>query len=154
MSSGVGSPEPPRSEGPGFAGAGAGKFAEIERDEIGVQFVRVPDGLEHIRRAWDELEAVVDLHGRRFYGAFDPVANDYRACVEVREGDELVPGLESGTLPGGRYLRARLRGDPPGIYERIGPTFADLTRQATPDETRPSLEHYRRLDEIDLLLPI
>ena len=95
-----------------------------------MQFVRVPDGLEHIRRAWDELEAVVALRGRHFYGAFDPVADDYRACVEVREGDELVPGLESGTLPGGRYLRARLRGDPPAVYERIGPTFDELTRQA------------------------
>jgi hypothetical protein len=129
-------------------------LSEVEREEIAVQCVRVPDGLPHIRRAWDELEAVVDLHGRHFYGAFDPVADDYRACVEVREGDELAPGLESGTLPGGRYLRARLRGDPPRIYERIGPTFQELTRHTKPDETRPSLEWYRRLDEIDLLLPI
>jgi DNA gyrase inhibitor GyrI len=72
----------------------------------------------------------------------------------VREGDELVPGLKSGTLPGGRYLRARLRGDPPAVYERIGPTFNELGRQAKPDETRSYLEHYRRLDEIDLLLPV
>jgi hypothetical protein len=78
MSSGVGSPEPPKSGEPGFAGLGAEKFSEVERDEIAVQFVRVPDGLEHIRRAWDELEAVVDLHGRHFYGAFDPMADDYR----------------------------------------------------------------------------
>ena len=113
-----------------------------------------PTGLPHIRRAWDELEAVVDLHGRHFYGAFDPVADDYRACVEVRETNELVPGLESGTLPGGRYLRARLRGEPPAVYERIGPTFEELMRLRKPDTSRPSLEHYRRLDEIDLLLPI
>jgi hypothetical protein len=129
-------------------------FAEVERDEIAVQFIRVPDGLANIRRAWDELEAVVPLRGRHFYGAFDPVANDYRACVEVGEGDELVPGLESGTLPGGRYLRARLHGDPPGVYERIAPTFDELLRQAKPDVSRPSLEYYRRNDEIDLLLPI
>jgi hypothetical protein len=130
------------------------EFSEIERDEIAVQFVRVPEGLAHIRRAWEELETVVALRGRHFYGAFDPVANDYRACVEVREGDEVVPGLESGTLPGGRFLRARLHGDPPGLYERIGPTFDELTREAKPDATRPGIEHYRRHDEIDLLLPI
>jgi hypothetical protein len=129
-------------------------FSETEREEIAVQFVRVPDGLANIRRAWDELEALVPLRGRHFYGAFDPVANDYRACVEVREGDELVAGLESGTLPGGRYLRARLRGDPPGVYEQIGPTFDEMAREAEADETRPGLEHYRRHDEIDLLLPI
>jgi hypothetical protein len=130
------------------------EFAEVEREEIAVQFVRVPDGIAHIRRAWAELEAVVALRGRRFYGAFDPVADDYRACVELREGDEPVPGLESGTLPGGRYLRARLRGEPPAVYERIGATFDELVRERKPDATRPSLEHYRRHDEIDLLLPI
>ena len=130
------------------------EFTEIQRDEIAVQFVRVPDGIEHIRRAWDELEAVVALRGRHFYGAFDPIADDYRACVEVRDGDELVPGLESGTLPGGRYLRARLRGDPPEIYERIKSTFDALVAQQAPDTSRPSLEHYRRHDEIDLLLPV
>ncbi len=129
-------------------------YTVVERAEIAVQCVRVPDGLEHIRRAWDELEAVVDLHGRHFYGAFDPVTKDYRACVEVREGDELVPGLESCTLPGGRYLRARLRGEPPDVYERIAPTFDLLLGQGTPDDSRPVLEHYRRRDEIDLLQPI
>ena len=130
------------------------EFSAVDREEIEVQFVRVPAGLPHFRRAWDELEAVVALRGRRFYGAFDAIADDYRACVEVREGDELAAGLESGTLPGGRYLRARLRGQPPGLYERIEPTFDELTRQAKPDTSRPSLEHYRRHDEIDLLLPI
>jgi hypothetical protein len=129
-------------------------FSEVERHEIAIQFVRVPDGLEEIRRAWNELEAVVPLRGRHFYGAYDPVADDYRACVEVRDDDELVPGLENGTLPGGRYLRARLHGEAPDIYERIKPTFDELIRHAKPDESRPSLEHYRRHDEIDLLLPI
>ena len=130
------------------------EFAEVERDEMAVQFVRVPDGLEHITRAWNELESVVALRGRHFYGAYDPLADDYRACVAVREGDELAPGLESGTLPGGRYLRARLRGEPPEIYEEIKPAFDELMRQAKADESRPGLEHYRRHDEIDLLLPI
>jgi hypothetical protein len=130
------------------------EFAEVAREEIAVQFVRVPDGLDEIGRAWNELEAVVALRGRHLYGAYDPVADDYRACVEVRGGDEIAPGLDSGALPGGRYLRARLRGDPPALYERIKPTFDEMTRQAKPDESRPSLEHYRRHDEIDLLLPI
>src|SRR5215471_9271197 len=113
-------------------------FVEVERAEIAVQFIRVPDGLEEIGRAWNELESVVALRGRHFYGAYDPVADDYRACVEVRDGDELVPGLESGTLPGGRFLRARLRCEPPALYERINPTFDEMVRQAKQDETRPS----------------
>jgi effector-binding domain-containing protein len=130
------------------------EFTEIEREEIAVQFVRVADGLDEITRAWTELEAVVALRGRHFYGAYDAADDDYRACVEVRKEDPVAPDLESGTLPGGRYLRARLRGDPPGIYRQIKPTFDALVAQHAPDETRPSLEHYRRHDEIDLLLPI
>jgi len=63
-------------------------------------------------------------------------------------------GLESGTLPGGRYLRARIRGEPPEVYEQIGPTFAALVKAARPDETRPSIEVYSHRDEIDLLLPV
>ena len=54
------------------------------------------------------------------------------------EGDELVPGLESGTLPGGRYLRARLRGDPPAVYERIGPTFDELMRKRSRTRAGPA----------------
>jgi DNA gyrase inhibitor GyrI len=91
---------------------------------------------------------------------FQEIEREEIAVQFVRGRDELADirrtwnGLESGTLPGGRYLRARLHGDPPAVYERIGPTFEELTRQAKPDVSRPSLEHYRRHDEIDLLLPI
>jgi hypothetical protein len=127
----------------------------VEREEVAVQFVRAADSIEGIRRAWDELEsAVAVLRGRRFFGAFDAVSGTYRACVQVRDGDELLPGLETGALPGGRYLRSRLSGEPPEVYERIAPRFDELVRHASPDPGRPSIEHYRRRDEIDLLLPV
>jgi hypothetical protein len=127
----------------------------VERDEIVVQFVRAADTIEEIRRAWTQLEhALVSLRGRRFFGAFDPAAGEYRACVQLRERDEPVPGLETGTLPGGWYLRARVSGEPPDVYELIAPTFDELVHRAEPDPSRPSIEHYRRRDEIDLLLPI
>jgi hypothetical protein len=73
----------------------------------------------------------------------------------VREGDDpsaLV--LESSVLPGGRYLRARLRGEPPEVYKRIGPTFTALEKTAATDESRPYIEFYRQRNEIELLLPV
>jgi hypothetical protein len=127
----------------------------VEREEIAVQFVRVGDSIEEISRAWAELEGTLaSLRGRRFFGAFDPTAGDYRACVQLRAGDEPVPELETGTLPGGRFLRARLTGQPPEVYERIAPTFDELARLAEADPSRPGIEYYRRHDEIDLLLPV
>lgn len=131
------------------------KTEVIEREPIAVQFVvAASDEIEDIQRAWSELESVVELHGRRFYGAYYPRECEYRACVELREGDEPVAGIASGTLPGGHYLRERLTGEPPAVYERIRPTFEELVLRAEPDPSRPSLELYRRRDEIDLLLAV
>ena len=80
---------------------------------------------------------------------------EYRACVQLQESDDPSGlSLETGQLPGGRYLRERIRGEPPALYERIGPTFEELLKHTTSDETRPSIEFYRRVDEIDLFLPV
>jgi hypothetical protein len=127
----------------------------VERDEIQVMFLRTEDEPVAIRCGWARLEEVVSLRGRKFFGAFDPATREYRVCVQVREGDDPgALGLELGTLPGGRYLRTRLRGEPPEVYDRISPTFEALMKTAHPDATRPGIEFYRRRDEIDLLLPV
>ena len=127
----------------------------VERTATDVMFLRTADEVEEIRRGWERLESLVSLRGRKFFGAFYPSTGEYRVCVQVKEGDDPAAlGLEIGTLPGGRYLRARLRGEPPEVYERIGPTFNALAKASRPDETRPSIEFYRHRDEIDLLLPV
>jgi hypothetical protein len=128
----------------------------LSRDETPVMFRRARDEPDAIRRAWAELEATVgSLRGRKFFGTFEPATGEYRACTQLRDDDDPASlGLEAGTLPGGPYLRARLQGVPPEIYERIGPTFDKLVAQAACDETRPSIEFYRSRDVIDLLLPV
>jgi hypothetical protein len=68
------------------------------------------------------------------------------------EPNEIVRGMaeveEIVGLRGRKYS-----GEPPGIYELIGPTFKRLSGR--PDrESRPGIEFYRRHDVIDLLLPV
>jgi hypothetical protein len=127
----------------------------VEREPISVLFVRCADEVPEMQEAWARFEELVGLRGRKFYGAYYPQTNEYRVCAVMREGDDAAAlGVESGELPGGRYLRARLRGEPPAVYERIAPIFQALVRRTPPDESRPSLEFYRRHDEIDLLLPV
>ena len=54
-------------------------------------------------------------------------------------------GLQTGTLPGGWYLRALITGDPPALYARIGPAMQALAAVAAPaDRGRPLVEYYRR----------
>ena len=126
----------------------------VERPEVPVMCVRASDYLPGIRAAWERLESIVPLQGRKFFGAVEPSAA-YLACAERKEGDDPETlGLEEMTLPGGRYLRERLRGEPPGVYEQIGPAFQALVEQADPDDSRPSIEFYRRRDEVDVLLPV
>jgi hypothetical protein len=128
----------------------------VERHVTPVLYVRAEDFPEKIGAAWEELESRFDsLRGRRFYGAFYPETAEYRACVEVQPDDDAdALRLERDVLPGGCYVRVRLRGQPPEVYERIGPTFDELSREVEIDRARPSLEFYRRRDEIDVLAPI
>jgi hypothetical protein len=118
-------------------------------------FLRTKDVVADIQRGWARLEEQVGLRGRKFYGALDVPTGEYWVCVERKAGDDpSALGLETGVLPGGRYLRTTLRGEPPAVYDRIGPTFNELERSAAQDPTRPEIEFYRKRDEIDLLLPV
>ena len=128
----------------------------IERNDVQVMFKRVADEESAIGRGIAEVEeAVGSLRGRKCYGAFGATAGEYWACVQLREGDEAdALGLEVGTLPGGRYARVRLQGDPPDLYGRIAPAFERLAARADHDRSRPGIEFNRRHDTIDLLLPI
>src|SRR5581483_4861719 len=105
----------------------------IDRDPVRVMFKRVVDEVTAIGRGIAEVEeALGSLRGRKCYGAFaDGV---YRVCVQVREGDDPAAiGLEAGELPGGRYARVRLKGEPPGLYDSIGPTFERLAERPDRD---------------------
>ena len=129
----------------------------VEREEICVMFRRTTDDQEAITCTWAEVEAAVgSLRGRKFYGAFDLTTGEYWVCAQLQEGDDPgALGLEEGTLPGGRYARERLEGDPPAVYGLIKPTFDRLAEQRSDeDRSRPSIEFYRRHDLIDLLLPV
>ena len=121
----------------------------VERQPTAVLFVACADEVPEIRAAWERLEAVVPLRGRRFFGAAY-ADGTYRACVQRLE-DEPAGDLEEGELPGGRFMRERLRGEPPALYDRIPAAVEAL---GSGDPSRPILEHYRRRDEIDVLLPV
>jgi hypothetical protein len=128
----------------------------VERPDVPVMFVAAEADQPSITRAWTELEETVgSLRGRRFYGVLDPIQREYRACVERRADDDPEAlGLELGTLPGGRYVRERVHGDPPAVYGLIAPTFRRLAQRPDCDHQRPSVEFYRRHDIIELLQPV
>jgi hypothetical protein len=127
----------------------------VEREEVRVMFRPCADEQEAITRTWADVEAVVGLRGRKFYGTFDPQTREYRVCVKWREGDDAgALGLAEGVLPGGTYERERLEGAPPALYGLIAPTAKRLAQRADADRSRPTIEYYRRHDVIDVLQPV
>ncbi len=123
---------------------------------VTVMLERTSDELPAIQRLWPRFEGLVGLRGRQMYAMVDTRAGTYAACTPVREGEEPAYfGLETAELPGGWYLRARITGEPPGLYERIGPAMRALAALAAPaDPDRPLIEYYRRHDEIELWVPV
>ena len=127
----------------------------VVREPVEVMLVRVADELPEIQRAWAEFETAVGLRGRKFFGAFDPATGTYSVCAVLRAGDDPAAfGAERGTLPGGRYACVRLHGEPPEVYDQIGPTAQRLAQRSDADRTRPTLEYYRSHDVIDVLVPV
>ena len=124
----------------------------VTREDTPVRYVAAADEIAGIREAWTRLEVVVPLRGRRFFGVVWP-SGMYWACVE-RQASREDGGLDEGVMPGGRYLRMRLRGEPPDVYDRIPGAFEALAAGVARDPSRPDIEHYRRRDEIDILVPL
>jgi hypothetical protein len=113
------------------------------------------DDLAHIQATWPAFERLVGLRGRRMFAKVDGPGGTYTVCTLLRADDPADRfGLESGTLEGGAYLRGRILGDAPAVYDRIGPGMRELAALADVDRTRPFVEHYRRADEIELWVPV
>ena len=104
------------------------------KPDMAVLLERTRDELPAIQQLWPRFEHLVGLRGRRMYAMVDIRAGTYAACTPAREGDDPARlGLDTATLPGGWYLRARITGEPPGLYERIGPAIC-LTRSPPPKQ--------------------
>jgi hypothetical protein len=127
----------------------------IQRDDVTVMQQTTVDDLPHIQALWPSFEKLVGLRGRKMYARVDLQLNAYTACTPLHDDDDPgCLGLELGTLAGGWYLRGRLTGEPPGIYEQIAAAMTELQATMPGDDARPLVEFYRRRDQIDLWLPI
>lgn len=62
-------------------------------------------------------------------------------------------GLDVWVIPGGRYVRAKMKDWSRRIPE-IGKTFMALAEQYPADPSRPSIEYYRSQEELILHLPV
>lgn len=112
--------------------------------------------VDAVQEAWPAFEGAFDsLQGRRMMGLVYGGNAVYRlACVRLERDRENALGLDETTIPGGDYLRLRLRGEAPDVYGQISDAFDVLFALANHDADRPHIESYRREGEVDCLVPI
>jgi len=131
----------------------------VDRQSVEVLRVRADMNGGGPKAAFDVLEAKLhSLRGRRFYGCIwvREDQDDYFACVErLPTEDPEQLGLEVATIPGGKYVRRKvfdwLKVVEAGRMKEIGQEFA---HGYTLDPRRPTLEYYRSMDELHILLPL
>ena len=128
--------------------------ARALKADLAVMLERTRDELPAIQELWPRFERRVGLPGRRMYAMISQ--GTYATCTPIKDDDDPASlGLDTATLPGGWYLQARITGDPPGLYERIGPAMQALEELASPaDPARPLVEYYRRRNVIELWVPV
>jgi len=124
----------------------------IDRDDIEVLEHTVADEVTAMSEAWDWFENLVGLKGRRMFARIDETAGTYTVCTPRKPGDAF--DLNVGVLPGGRYRRTVLEGEPPALYGRIGPAMEELKALGPWDSSRPLIEFYRRHTVIELWVPV
>lgn len=131
-----------------------GRIDVVEREDVAALSRDVPGDLATVQAVWPDFEAAFDsLQGRTMMGlVYDEV---YRlSSVRVDRDDDNALSLDETVIPGGTYLRLRLRGTAPEIYGTIGAAFDELFARADHDASRPHIEHYRREGEVDCLMPV
>jgi hypothetical protein len=130
---------------------------EVTLNDVPVMYVVAEGGPAGAREAFNRLEGkFASLRGRKFYGVFQPQTGEYRACVAVEPGDNPQQlGLATGVIPGGLYLREKMKNWMSRIAD-IGKAFAAMAERERhrADSSRPGIEFYRSQDELILFFPI
>lgn len=129
------------------------KDFEVILDPIQVLYVAAEGGTSGASAAFERLEGKVGgLRGRKFYSTYH--RGEYRACVRRQEDDDPAElDLAVWRIAGGKYVRRRMK-DWADKVDMIGSTFAEMASIHDPDPDRPSIEFYRREDELILFLPV
>ncbi len=133
----------------------------IEMQRLPVMCSTAIGGGEGVQEAIDAVEGSLhkNLRGRKCYGVINYDGNGgmtYKACVVMQPGDNPEAlGLEETEIPEGKYVRERVKNfDYRTDVPKVIATFDRLAGENEVDNSRPSLEFYRRHDEIIVHVPI
>ncbi len=98
------------------------------------------------------------LKGRKFYGVFRVMADgeeDYACVAQIESDDPNKMQLETGVIPGGKYVRRKIIDWEKIIRAgQLPKVFHEFTVAHDVDPSRFSIEFYRSQDELQLFVPV
>lgn len=132
-------------------------YMEMTLTDIPVMYTLSRNGPIGSSEAFRRVENALNwkLKGRKFYGVIDS-NGEYKSCVAITSEDnphEL--SLEIYTIPGGKYLREKIK-DWEKHISQIKYEFDKLIKKAGKDldKSRPYIEFYRSQSELFIYVPI
>ena len=133
------------------------KTKTINLASILTMSVPVKEFPEGVKSAFNSLENKLHTkNGRQFIGAVNLNNNEvnYKACLVQNSIDEhLSLGLDSYTIPGGKYVTNKLLNWTKNTH-LIKEMFNEMEHKYRFDATRPQLEYYKSNRELVLMLPV
>jgi len=128
---------------------------QVTLEDIKVMYVESPTGPAGAKAAFDKLESRLStLKGRKFYETFQHPEGPYRACVQMKDDDDLAGlALKTWIIPGGKFVRDKLDNWTSRMDE-IGRLFKAMAVKNDTDPTRPGIEFFRSQKELLLFLPV
>jgi hypothetical protein len=131
----------------------------VVREPVEVLRIRADMEGKGPKAAFDALESKLPaLKGRKFLGTIrmNDDGLEYFACVErLPTEDPVTLGLESCVIPGGRYIRRRIWDWSSVVAAgKLQAISQDFAKDYELDPTRPSIEYYRSMKELHILLPL
>jgi hypothetical protein len=131
----------------------------VERRPTDVLRVRADMHGSGPRAAFGSLESKLrTLRCRKFFGTIRLLdeGEEYYACVEKLPGEDAAAlGLDSGTIPGGTYIRRRVWNWESAVAEgRMKEIAKEFAEGYELDPRRPSIEFYRSVTELHIMLPL
>ena len=121
-----------------------------------VMYITSPNGPAGAAEAFKKLEDAINwqLKGRKFYGTMMGETGEYRANMNIIEGDDAEKlGFKTWTIPGGKYYKEKIADWEKHVAE-IAPKCNDIISKTNYDTTRPIIEFYRSQAELYLFIPI
>jgi hypothetical protein len=135
-----------------------GIIQEVVVEKMFLLYLEVANDPQSQQKAWPDFEArFPSLTGRKMYGLDYEAKRVYRVCSLELESDEGKDfGLNRFEFEGGKYMRLRLKFEPPEIYEKIGPAYGLLISKFEEliEWSLPFIEHYKAHNILDVMIPV